>query len=150
MLKAAGAVVTLAASLMWGLSKRRELACRLERLLLLRWEVSSLRSEILGRGASLCEAFSGSSFFAPAAEALLRGTPAREAVAPLGVGIEGFELFAKGLESETAEGQIQNIDIFLSGLEREIASARDDLERRGRLYLAGGALAGAALVIFML
>ena len=150
MLKAAGAVLTLSAGLFWGLYQRRELSLRLRRLLLLRWEVGSLRSKIFGLDMSLQDAFSGSSFFLPAAEALSRGVPVCDAVRPLGEGIEGFSLFAEGLAADTAEGQLQNIDIFLSELEEEIRSAREDLYRRGRLYLGGGFLAGAALVIFLL
>ena len=150
MLKAIGSVLTLSAGLCWGLYKRRELNLRLERLLLLRWEVGSLRSKICGLGMNLYEIFSGSAFFSPAAEALNRGVPVCAAVRPLGEGIEGFSLFAAGLESDTTEGQLQNIDIFLSGLEEEIRSAREDLSRRGRLFLGGGFLAGAALVIFLL
>ena len=150
MLKAAGAVLTLSAGLCWGLYKRRELSQKLERLLLLRWEVGSLRSKICGLGMSLCDAFSGSAFFSSAAEALARGVPVCAAVRPLGEGIEGFSLFAEGLTADTTEGQLQNIDIFLSGLEEEIRAAREDLYRRGRLFLGGGFLAGAALVIFLL
>ena len=150
MLKAAGAVLTLSAGLCWGFHKRRELSRRLERLLLLRWEVGSLRSKICGLGMGLQDAFSGSAFFSPAAEALSRGVPVCAAVGPLGEGIEGFSLFAEGLASDTTEGQLQNIDIFLSGLEEDIHAAREDLYRRGRLYLGGGFLAGAALVIFLL
>lgn len=150
MLKAVGSVLTLSAGLWWGLYKRRELSRKLERLLLLRWEVGSLRSKICGLGMGLQDAFSGSAFFSPAAKALSRGVPVCTAVRPLGEGIEGFPLFAAGLEADTTEGQLQNIDIFLSGLEEEIRAARDDLYRRGRLYLGGGFLAGAALVIFML
>ncbi len=150
MLKAAGAALIMAGSTALGFSKRMTLSRRLDNLRRLRWEAASLRSKIYGRGISLEEAFAESEFFAPAAKALERGVPVREAVLPLGQGAEGFELFAKGLEADTFEGQIRNIDVFLSELEGGIARAEDDLKRRGRLYLGGGALAGAAAVIMLM
>lgn len=147
MLRAAGGALVMAASFAIGYAKRRELAVRLDKLCLVRWEVSSLRSKIYSRAESLEQAFSESGFFAPAGELIAGGVPADKAVMPLGEGIEGFALFAKGLTHETAEGQLQNIDIFLTELENEIACAREDLNKRGRLFFGGGILAGAAIVI---
>lgn len=150
MLKAAGGVLVMASGLWLGLMKRRELSERLDKLLLIRWETGALRSKIYARAESLEQAFGESVFFAPAAVRLAGGVPADEAVMPLGEGVEGFALFARGLTAETAEGQLQNIDIFLSNLETEIERAREELSKRGRLYLGGGILAGAALVVMFL
>ena len=150
MVKAAGGVIVVASGLALGLMKRGELAARVNLLRRLRWEVGSLRSKIYSRSESLEQAFGESKFFKSAAEAIARGESASAAVMPLGEGIEGFELFAAGLMAETGEGQLQNIDIFLDSLEGEIARAQEELERRGRLYVGGGFLAGAALVIMLI
>lgn len=149
MLKAAGGILIVAAGLAWGLEKRAELAKRLDRLRLVRWETTSLRSKISAGSESLEEIFSQSAYFAPAAEKIAHGIPADEAVMSLGRDICGFELFARGLKNETAEGQLRNIDVFLAGLDEEIARAGCDLEKRGRLYAGCGVLVGAAIVILL-
>ncbi len=147
MLKAAGGVLVMAAGLAWGMGKRSELSKRLDRLRLVRWETASLRSRISAGSESLEEIFSKSSYFAPAAKKLALGVPADEAVMSLDGGIEGFDLFARGLTHETTEGQLRNIDIFMTSLDEELVRARCDLEKRGRLYVGVGLLTGAAIAI---
>ncbi len=150
MLKAFGGVLVMAASFALGWSKRHALAQKADKLSLVRWEVTALKSKISGRSESLEQAFGESSFFAPAAKLIANGTPAEKAVLSLDCPAEGFGLFARGLGSETTEGQLRNIDVFLSDLDMEISRAREDLEKRGRLYLGGALLGGAAAVIMLI
>ncbi len=150
MLRLLGALKIMSAGLSFGLAGRRSLTQRVERLCTLRWEVGSLRSKILAQNKNLADIFAESELFAPAAAAIREGTPADMAILPLGEGLAGFALFAKGLSSETAEGQLCNIDIFLTELDGEIMRSREEADKRGRLCLGSGVLGAAALILLLI
>lgn len=144
--------MVMVVSALFGLGwlKRLELIKNEERLTALRWEIVQLKSKIQSCNTSLLDAFEESGFFAPAAADIRLGIAPERAVKPLGEGIKGFDLFAKGLEGETAADQIGNAEVFLKILEVEIASAKEKTEKMGKLYLGGGLMAGLALCIIML
>lgn len=132
-----------------GLMKKRELTAREERLTNLRWETVQLKTKIQSSSISLLDAFEESTFFRPAAEEMNKGVSAEKAVLPLGKGIKGFDMFAKGLLGETMEDQIGNTEVFLKILDAEIEEAREETQKMGKLYLGGGLMAGIAVCIIM-
>ncbi len=142
--------MVMCASFIIGYSKRRELSDRVKELDRLIWETGQLRAKITGCCLSLEECFSESRIFAPAAEGLRRGVPPEKAVLECGIKARGLELFAAGLGAETAEGQKANVDAFAESLKAERENARDELEKKGRLYVGLAVLAGAAACIILL
>ncbi|MGN1097697.1 MAG: stage III sporulation protein AB [Clostridia bacterium] len=150
MLKAAGVVFVMAASFAIGYIKRGELARRLSELNRLKWELGRIRAKIQGCGLSLEDCFRESGIFCSAAEKIKNGVPAGEAVMDCGPRAEGLALFAAGLEAETVEGQLRNIDIFLESLESDIAAAREELDKKGRMCIGLGILSGAAVCIMLI
>ncbi len=149
MLKLLGAVMVMTGAFALGFQARRSLADRVSELELLLWETGRLRARIGGCGLSLEDCFAESGLFAPAAEGLRAGLTPGEAVLSCGIKAEGLSLFAQGLEAETVEGQLQNIDVFSRRLEVELAAAREDLAKKGRLYMGLGALGGAAVCVIL-
>lgn len=150
MIKLLGTVMVMTAALTLGWSGRKALADRVTRLEKLRWEVSRLRSRIGSCRMSLEDCFSDSELFRPAAELLRKGTPPSEAVLCCGIEAEGLALFSAGLEAETVEGQLENIKLFMESLEGSAAAARDELSKKGRLYLGLGMLGGAAVCLILI
>lgn len=150
MLKAAGAVMVMLASFLIGYMKRRELAAKAEELNRLKWEAGRIRAKINGCCLSLEDCFADSEIFGFAAEKIRNGIPAAEAVAQCKIKASGLELFAQGLEAETVEGQLNNIDTFIESLENDIAVAREELSKKGRMCVGLGILSGGAICIMLL
>lgn len=149
MIKLLGAVMVMAGAMAAGLRRRGALSDRVTELESLRWELGRLRARISGCGLSLEDCFGESGLFAPAAEGLRQGLTPGEALSRCGVRADGLALFAAGLEAETVEGQLENIDLFSRRVEAELAAAREDLSKKGRLYLGLGILGGAAVCVIL-
>ena len=150
MLKLLGSVLVMAAALAMGWSGRRSLADRVARLEKLKWEMGRLRARIGSCGLSLEDCFRSSELFRPAAELLREGATPSEAVLSCGIEAEGLALFSAGLEAETVEGQLENINLFMESLENSAAAARDELSKKGRLYMGLGVLGGAAVCLILI
>lgn len=150
MVKLLGSVMVMAAALALGLSGRRALADKVARLEKLKWEVGRLRARIGGCGLSLEDCFAESELFRPAAKLLREGATPSEAVHGCGIEAEGLALFSAGLGAETVEGQLENINLFMDSLENSAAAARDELSKKGRLYLGLGVLGGAAICLILI
>lgn len=141
--------MVMAAAVYLGLGGRMRLAARVKELDGLRWELGRLRAGIASCGLSLEDCFARSALFSPAAEGLRLGEPPEEAVRRCGIETEGMELFAAGLGAETVEGQLRNLDLFVGAVDRAVSDARDELAKKGRLYLGLGVLGGAALCLML-
>lgn len=142
--------MVVCASLMLGVKERAKLINEENRLVELRWETVRLKAKIESQSIPLLNAFEESTFFSPAAEKMRQGISAENAVLPLGKGIKGFDMFAKGLSGETLCDQIGNSEVFLRILNEEIAAAREKTQRLGRLYVGCGLMGGMGLCIIML
>lgn len=149
MIKLLGAVMVMAAAISIGLSGRRALADKVAELETLRWELGRLRARIGSCGMSLEECFMGSELFRPAAKLLRSGKTPEEAALSCGIRGEGLSLFAAGLGAETVEGQLRNIDLFAESTEAALLSAREELSKKGRLWVGLGALSGAAVCLIL-
>ncbi len=147
--KILGAAMVMTASLTLGLAARRRLADRVRELDGLRWELGRLRARMAGCAMSLEDCFAQSELFAPAAEGLRLGETAAEALARCAIETQGLALFASGLEAETLEGQLRNLDLFAETVAASAASAKEELDKKGRLYLGLGALSGAAVCVVL-
>ncbi len=141
--------MVMAASAFIGAGARKRLADRVAELERLRWETAGLRARIGGCRLDLEDCFAASGLFAPAAEGLRAGLGPARAIEACGLRARGLELFAAGLEAETVEGQLENIDIFADSLDADLAAARDDLSKKGRLYLGLSILCGAAVCVIL-
>ena len=150
MLKLLGSVLVMAAALALGLAGRKKLADRVARLEQLKWEVGRLRARISSCRLSLEDCFMDSELFRPAAELLRNGATPSEAVQGCGLEAEGLALFSAGLDAETVEGQVENLNLFMESLESSSAAARDELNKKGRLYLGLGVLGGAAVCLILI
>ncbi len=150
MIKLLGAGAVMAASAAIGLKKRRMLGNRVTELEALRWEAGRLRARISSCAMDLEACFAESRVFRGAAELIKSGVPAGEAVHRCGVSAPGLELFSAGLDAETTEGQLENIDAFIVQLDRAVACAREEFEKKGRLWVSLSVLAGAAVCIMLL
>lgn len=58
--------------------------------------------------------------------------------------------FAKGLSADDCEGQLSNIRLFIKSLEISLENAKDELEKRGKLYIKGSILAASAVVLLLI
>lgn len=150
MLKLLGAVMVMASALAIGMSGRKKLADRVAKLERLRWELGRLRAKIGGCVLSLEDCFAESELFGPAAEGIRRGEPPEKAILRCGIESEGLALFAAGLGAETVEGQLRNIDIFTESTAAALAAAREELAKKGRLWVGLGALGGAAVCLIFI
>ncbi len=148
-LKLAGTVMVMAAALTLGLAGRKRLADRVEELERLRWELGRLRARMASCGMSLEDCFDQSLLFAPAAEGLRVGEPPERALLRCGIDTDGLTLFAAGLGAETLDGQLRNVDLFDGSVAEAVSVARDELAKKGRLYLGLGVLGGAAVCVML-
>ena len=150
MIKLLGAVMVMAAALTIGLSGRKTLADKVAELETLRWELGRLRAKIGSCGLNLEDCFMSSELFRPAAKLLQEGKTPEEAALSCGIRGEGISLFAAGLGAETVEGQLRNIDLFAESTEASLKVAREELSKKGRLWVGLGALGGAAVCIMLI
>lgn len=58
--------------------------------------------------------------------------------------------YADGLDAEDVSGQMANLSLLISGLDKNIKEAEQEHGAKGRLYRSGGVLAGMAFVIILL
>ncbi len=150
MIKLLGVGAVMAASMTIGLKNRRRLRDKVTELESLRWEVGRLRAKIRSCALDLEACFAESRFFSGASELMKSGVPVGEAVRRCGIRAPGLELFSAGLDAETAEGQLENIDAFITQLDRALVCSREESEKKGRLWVSLSALAGAAVCIMLL
>ncbi len=148
-LKTVGAAMVMIAAASLGLAGRKRLAARVRELERLRWELGRLRARMASCGLSLEDCFGQSELFSPAAEGLRRGEPPERALTRCEISAEGLTLFAAGLGAETLDGQLRNIDIFSENVTDAVRTAREELSKKGRLYLGLGVLGGAAVCVML-
>lgn len=63
---------------------------------------------------------------------------------------ELYSGFIQGLGASDIQGQIQHIELYASLLENSLEGAREDREKKSRLYVSLGLFGGLALCIVML
>lgn len=160
-MRALGAVLVLCSGVLWGLGRARALGER-ERLLL-DWEqlLQRLRTGI-GYSASplsqlVWEGREDSRFCREAA-----GDPGFSADPCKALGEAGKRLlqkprdrelylgFVQGLGASGVEGQLEHLELYAALVGPLLHRAREDRERRSRLYVALGAFGGMALCLALL
>ena len=159
MFKLFGAFLIMSASLLFGFKKNADLRERKKSLSELRLLLKAVESKIRCMCLPLDKCFeeSGNIFF-EASVLINGGLPPSEAVkraadkAPFLK--EGdrrlFYSFAKGLCADDCTGQLANLSLLDEGLIASLADAENELSTKGKLFLQGSVLFGAAAVILML
>lgn len=157
-MKLLGAVLVLGAGALWGWDRARRLGER-ERLLL-DWKrlIQRLNTEIgytarplaqllLREGASsrFCREAAGDPAFAADPQRALGAAGERLLERP--GDRELFRAFAQGLGASGVEGQLEHLALCQGLLGPILEEAREEREKKSKLYLALGAFAGIALCL---
>ena len=159
MVKALGCAVVILAATLLGMGKYNALFER-KRMLESICE-GSVRIESIIRSvcATLDECFVlGGEFYEKAAEKIRSGQLPSEAVVDVAASYRCLseedlyiiENFAKGLGADDREGQLSNIRFFINSLEPALKNAREELEKRGKLYIKGSFLTATAVVLLLI
>ncbi len=110
-------------------------------------------------GAPLEECFFKSgSIFRDASLLIKKGTSPRDAIRKTALSNSYLEkgdkealfLFAEGLFAEDCEGQIKNVQALSEKINSFCAEASESIKTKGKLFLRGGVLCGAALFILVI
>ena len=158
MFKLIGAVIVLLSSTLFGMSKYSRIFERQRCLYEIRDGSMRMENIIRCMNSPLHEAFlSGGSFFEDSAEKIKGGILPSEAVwetaqkMPLTKhDLSIIRRFSEGLCAEDSKGQIENMKLFIKELDGAIASSVRELETRGKLYVKGSILVGAAFVLMII
>ena len=109
--------------------------------------------------APLHESFkAGGEFFYTAAEKISEGYSPEAAVIESASAISSLNKedmnlilrFAKGLNADDCKGQIDNLMLFKSGLDKQLTHAVNELQSKGKLYIKGSILTAMAVVLILL
>ena len=159
MLKLMGAAAVILAAGILGIKKYNELCERKRILQAIRDGAQIMHSNIECMCMPLDECFlGGGEFFLRGAELMREGNLPCDAVKKAAEGIVFLSeedracicRFAEGLCAQNSHGQIRNLKLFESELERCIASASKDIETKGKLFVKGSFLGGTAVALFLL
>lgn len=157
-MKLCGSLLLLFSGLLWGISRARELYRR-ERLLM-EWQrlMQSLKTGISYSARPLGELIQQEdSPFCREAAALpgfLRNP--RQALARAGEQLLGrqadrelYRNFVAGLGASDAQGQLQHLDLYAAMVGQALSQAREEREKRSRLYICLGLFGGLTVCLLL-
>jgi len=158
-MKLLGSLLLIASGLLWGCAKSRELLRR-ERLLT-EWQrlMQSFKTGISYSARPLAEMIRGdtSPFCREAVKLPDFSRDPRQALAQAGENLLGrqtdkalYQSFAAGLGASDASGQLRHIDLYAAMVEQALKEAREERDRRGRLYICLGLFGGLTVCLLLL
>lgn len=159
MMKLLGSVFLLLSGVLWGLSKAREL-WRRERLLG-QWQrlIEALKTGISFGSRPLGDFIreDGSPFCREAASSPLFSQNPPHALSQAGERLfsrQGdkalYRDFAQGLGASDAAGQLRHLDLYASLVGQALEEAREERDKRSRLYICLGLFGGLTLCLLLL
>lgn len=159
MLKIIGSCIVFLCATYMGMSKYQELYNRRRVLLSIRDGSIKIRDSLRCMCSPLYESFlSAGEFFSSAAAIMQKGNLPTEAVREACRGQhvlreedkECIQRFADGLCAGDCVGQLANIELFISEMDRCVARAETELSTKGTLFVKGSILTAAAIVLLMI
>lgn len=159
MMKLLGSVFLLLGGLLWGFSKARELWQR-ERLLG-QWQrlIESLKTGVSFAARPLGDLIreDGSPFCREAAASPLFSQNPQQALLQAGKRLlprQGdkalYQGFAQGLGTSDAAGQLRHLELYASLVGQALLEAREERDKRSRLYICLGLFGGLTLCLLLL
>ncbi len=159
MLKLIGSALIFLCATYMGMSKYQELYKRKRVLSGVRDGGIKIRDNLRCMCMPLYEAFlSSGEFFEIAASYIRKGQLPMEAVKEACRGSrhlnerdrECIQRFAEGLGAEDCKGQLANVEMFISEMDRCVDHAQKELKTKGTLFIKGSILTAAAVVLLMI
>lgn len=158
-MKLVGSLLLLISGLLWGGAKARELLRREQ--LLAEWQrlLQSLKTGISYSARPLGEFIreEDSPFCQAAVMQPDFGRDPPGALARAGEGLLSkpsdralYESFARGLGASDAPGQLRHIDLYAARVEEALREAREERDKRGRLYVCLGLFGGLTVCLLLL
>ena len=158
MLKLMGAAAVILAAGSLGIRKYNELCERRRILVAIRSGAQSIYNNIECMCMPLDECFlTGGELFSDSAEFMRKGALPCDAVKNAADRMRVLtkedkaciHRFAEGLCAQNSHGQIRNLKLFQSELERCIESSSKEIETKGKLFVKGSFLGGAAVALLL-
>ena len=158
MLKIIGSVIVILSATLFGMGKYNALFKRKKTLAEILDGARKTYSKLSSFHAPLHEAFDdGGEFFESASKKIINGQLPEEAVKETacdlqcltGEDAEIIERFASGLSATSCEGQISNLAVFITGIEKQLEKSENELGSKGKLFVKGSMLVAAAIVLLM-
>ena len=159
MLKLIGSALIFLCATYMGMSKYQDMYKRKRELSGIRDGAIKIRDNLRCMCMPLYESFlSSGEFFEIAAANIRSGQLPAEAVKEAcrknrclrEVDRECIQRFAKGLCAGDCKGQLANVEIFISEMDRCVDHAQKELGTKGTLFIKGSILTAAAVVLLML
>ena len=159
MLKIIGSAVVILSATLFGMSRYNTLFERKKILSEILDGARKIKSKLSCLQLPLHESFVDcGTFFEKSAVRIIDGETPMEAVKNTAceictlkkedMGI--IERFASGLCASSCEGQLSNLAVFISEIEKNLDDANVQLSRKGTLYVKGSILAAAAIVLLLI
>lgn len=158
MFKLIGSAIILIAAALFGTSKYSAYYERKRLLCVIRDGLEQVENNLRCACPPLYDCFlCGGEFFEKAALLIGQGSYPQEAVKEAARSFHSLkkedialiDRFAAGLCAQDLVGQLSNTAYFSSQLEKNIASAENELASRGKLFLQGSLLTATAVVILL-
>lgn len=159
MFKVLGSIAVILASGLIGMRKYSELYERKRMLCAVRDGAERIRDNLRCKCMPLYDCFlCGGEFFEKAASHMSEGVLPSVAVRNAAdsetcFSKEDAEIiyrFSDGLCSENCDGQMRNLEIFLSETQKNIDNATTQLDTKGKLFIKGSLLTATAIVLILI
>lgn len=159
MLKLFGALLVILGGTVWGIRKYTFFLLRKNMIYSIYDGLAQVENSLRCTCAPLHECFkTGGDFFNTAAEKIAGGYSPEDAVIEsasaipslTGEDMNVIRHFAKGLNADDCKGQVDNLILFKSGLDKQLTHAANELQSKGKLYIKGSILTAAAVVLLLL
>lgn len=159
MFKIIGSMAVIVASGLLGISKYSELCERRRMLCAVRDGAERIRDNLRCMCMPLYECFlTGGEFFEKAALKMTAGDSPESAIKNTAVqyccfkkkDVDCIYRFSEGLGCEDCDGQIRNVEMLISGTEKNIEEAVSEINTKGKLFVKGSFLIAAAVVLVLI